>query len=265
MAHRMGAVTRLAVGLLLSLGLVGCTTESLSRTAVPPPTFAAPAITDPLSRPRPAVVAAVPTRPAAAATVRVPAAGPALTPAPVRVSGRILLDPGHGGKDSGAEAGGIVEKWLDLEVATAAADELRRRGVTVRLTRSSDTFVELEDRARAANAFRPDLFVAVHADFNPSSVKVGHSILLPQSGTPQARTAAMWLSQALVAAGSPQHTIRQDDRGLYVLRHTTCPAIILEMGFLSNPTEASQLRNPSYRRQLAMAIANGIVDYLRRK
>lgn len=258
MAQWMGAVQRVLVCLLLLLGLVGCSTNPV----VPAPTLSLSAPANLVSPSRPTATAAtttVPTRPAATAAVSNVPAGQ------VAVRGRVLLDPGHGGKDTGAEAGGIVEKSLTLEVSLAAAEELRRRGVTVQMTRRNDKFVELEDRAGAANAFHADLFLAIHADVNPSPAKIGHSILLPQSGNPRARTAAQWLDRDLTAAGSPSHIIRDDDRGLYVLRHTTCPAILLEMGFLSNPIEAGWLRSPAYRHQLSLAIANGVIDYLQHK
>lgn len=260
MAQWMGAVQRVLVCLLLLLGLVGCTTTPV----VPGPklSLSAPANLVSPNRPSPTVPAvAVATRPAATKTataVKVPAGQPA-------VKGRIMLDPGHGGKDTGAQAGGMDEKSLVLEVSLAAAEELRRRGVTVQMTRRNDTFIELEDRASAANAFRADLFIAIHADVNPSPAKLGHSILLPQSGNPKARTAAQWLDRDLTAAGSPSYTIRDDNRGLYVLRHTTCPAILLEVGFLSNPIEAGWLRTPAYRKKLSLAIANGVIAYLQHR
>lgn len=264
MAHWMGKTWRVTVGLVLLLGLVGCGANGGRRTVVPPPTWLPPSLVYTVKPPLPAA-----TTTAATTTV-------ATRPAPLlsgnasavdrlAIRGRVILDPGHGGKDSGAEAGDIVEKWLVLEVATAAADELRRRGVTVLMTRRNDTFVELEDRANAANNFRADLFVAIHADSNPSPLKLGHSILLPQSGNSRAGAAAQWLDRGLTAAGSPSYTIRQDNRGLYVLRHITCPAILLEMGFLSNPVEAGLLRNPAYRHLLSQAIAKGVIDYLQHK
>ncbi len=262
MAQWMGAVQRVLVCLLVLLGLVGCTINP----AVPAPTLSLSAPANLVSPNRPAPIAAtmtVATRPAAA--VRATAtAGKVPAGQPV-VRGRVLLDPGHGGKDSGAEAGGMLEKSLTLEVSLAAAEELRRRGVTVQMTRHNDTFVELEDRASAANAFHADLFLAIHADVNPSPVKLGHSILLPQSGNAKARIAAQWVDRELTAAGSPSYTIRGDDRGLYVLRHTTCPAILLEIGFLSNPIEAGWLRSPAYRQKLSLAIANGVIAYLQHK
>ena len=265
MAHWMGKTLQVAVCLLLLLGLVGCNANGGPRTAVPPPTWSPPSLAIRVKPSRPLTLTATTATTAAATRFTTPVSlnFPALERFAIR--GRVLLDPGHGGKDSGAQAGGIVEKSLTLEVAIAAATELRRRGVTVLLTRRNDTFVELADRANASNTFGADLFLAIHADSNPSPLKIGHSILLPQSGNPRSREAAQWLDRDLTAAGSPSHIIRHDDRGLYVLRHVACPAILLEMGFLSNPIEAGLLRNPTYRQQLSLAIANGVIDYLRHK
>lgn len=254
----MGAASRVGLCLLLLLGLVGCATGPV----VPPPALSLSGPTNLVTPGRPTSTAATT---AAAPRPKPLPSGSAPAVSPMAVRGRVLLDPGHGGKDCGAQAGGLVEKSLTLEVATGAAEELRRRGVTVQMTRRNDKFVELEERAAAANAFRADLFLAIHADVNPSPAKIGHSILLPQSGNPKARVAAQWLDHDLVLGGSPCHIIREDDRGLYVLRHTTCPAILLEMGFLSNPIEAGWLRNSTYRHQLSLAIANGVIDYLQHR
>jgi N-acetylmuramoyl-L-alanine amidase len=186
-------------------------------------------------------------------------------PSPGPVSGRVVIDPGHGGRDPGARAGGIVEKDLTLELSKMVAEELRRRGVTVLLTRGSDTYVNLEDRTRAANNFRANLFVAIHADVNPSSEKVGHTVILPQSGSATATQAARDIDRNLVANGSPSYSVRMDNRGLYVLRYASCPSVLVEVGFISNQTEASRFRDPGYRRKVAMGITEGILDYLRRK
>lgn len=186
----------------------------------------------------------------------------ALTKLTQPVAGRIVIDPGHGGKDPGARAGGIVEKDLTLELSKMVAEELRRRGVTVLLTRSSDTYLELEDRTRAANNFRANLFVAIHADVNPSPDKIGHTVILPQSLSATATQAARDIDRNLTANGSPSYSVRTDNRGLYVLRYTSCPSVLVEVGFLSNGTEASRFRDSGYRRKVAMGIAEGIIDYL---
>ena len=248
MAHRMGLASLAVVSLVMMLLLTGCANDV---AAIPAPTFTPPAL--------------VANTPATTPAPRQASSAPAQNQSKLQpVAGRVVLDPGHGGRDNGAEAGGIIEKNLTLQVSLAVAEELRQRCVTVIMTRNNDRFVELADRAQAANDYRANLFLAIHADVNPSSTKVGHSILLPQSGNPLATQAARWIDYEMTRNSSPSHIIRQDDRGLYVLRHVAGPAILLEMGFLSNPYEAGQLRNSTYRQRLAHGIALGVIDYLQR-
>ena len=192
-----------------------------------------------------------------------PAPIPSRPPARGPVAGRVVLDPGHGGKDPGAGASsGLAEKTVTLNVALAAAEKLRRRGVSVLLTRTTDRFIELADRAGAANGFHANLFVSIHADDNPSPAKYGHTVILPRSNSAKELLAGQCLDRQLVAVGSPSHAVRTDDRGLFVLRKTTCPAVLVELGFLSNAWEAARLRNGDFQDRLAEAVADGIMDYL---
>jgi N-acetylmuramoyl-L-alanine amidase len=132
--------------------------------------------------------------------------------------------------------------------------------VTVVMTRESDVFIDLYSRA-AASA-RADLFVAIHADANSDPQKFGHSILLPQSGDARAAQAGQCIDRDMVASGSPSHVVRVDNRGLIVLKEARCPALLVELGFLSNPREARRLDSAAYREHLAEGIANGICEYL---
>lgn len=178
---------------------------------------------------------------------------------------RVVIDAGHGGKDPGTHAkNGMREKDLTLAMASAVGNRLSQRGVKVLMTRRNDVFVELDERARLSNSFRTDLFVSIHADWNPAAWKEGHSIILPQSGDGRANLAARCISQAMVSAGSHSHIVRMDNRGLVVLKKTAGPSILIELGFLSNTTDAGQLGNAAFRQRLADAIALGIEDYLRR-
>jgi N-acetylmuramoyl-L-alanine amidase len=180
------------------------------------------------------------------------------------VRGRVIIDPGHGGKDPGTHAAsGMIEKNLVLAVGRAAAERLRARGVDVHMTRSDDRFIELDDRAYSATQYRANVFVSIHADWNPSSGKRGHTVLLPQSYSPAASALGYAVSRSLVAAGWPSYGVRHDTRGLAVLRKTACPAVLVELGFLSNSADAAQLSSPAVQERLGQAIADGIADYLR--
>ncbi len=238
---------------LLLLCMMFVVAGCVHQVTAPPPSFAPPVVRLPGQVTLPKATPPVGRGPVKSGPVR---SGP--------VTGRVVIDPGHGGKDPGAQVFGIDEKAINLAVARLVAERLSARGVTVILTRKSDVFIELQDRADASTSYRADLFVSVHADSNPSPEKEGHSVLLPQSGDPQANLAGQLIDRHMTANGSPSHIVRMDNRGLLVLRRTTCPAVLVELGFLSNRTEARRLASSAYQQSLAEGIADGIVDYLAR-
>jgi len=179
--------------------------------------------------------------------------------------GRVVIDAGHGGKDSGTTSGGrLPEKTINIAVALAVAEGLRKRGVEAVCTRTDDHFVELDERVAIANRSGGRLFVSIHAD-SAKSTDTGHTIITPEASAPEAVTAAHVISNQLVSAGFPQHSVRKDVRGLRVLRGTRIPAILIELGFLSNPHEAARLCDHTCQMQMADAIAEGIARYLAKK
>ena len=187
---------------------------------------------------------------------------PAPSPTPM-LAAKVVIDPGHGGKDPGTRsAAGATEKNINLAVALAAAKYLREKGIQVVLTRGNDTFVELSERADRANRCGAQLFVSIHSDYNRDSSKKGHTILLPQDNSPQTNRLANLISANMATAGSPAHSLREDDRGLYVLKHTDCTSVLVELGFLSNKTEAAALAGADNEARLGKAIAEGILEYL---
>lgn len=233
-----------ALTVLLALGLAGCAVQPVA----PPPSFSAPVVRAPV------VILPRLATPAPLAPNR---------PLPQIVRGTVVIDPGHGGKDPGAQIPGINEKTINLAVSRTIAKKLSERGVTVILTRNSDVYIELGDRP--VPGARADLFVSIHADSNPSSAKVGHSVLLPRSGNPRATQAGRYIDRRMTAAGSPTYALKTDPRGLLVLREARCPAVLVELGYLTNRTEAMRLASPQYQDQLATGIANGIIDFLASK
>lgn len=250
----------LAIALLC---LLSALTACAPQAQVPPPDFSAPVV-QPRTGPLPG------SQSASRDVVQLPggrvAPANALPPrvAPQKVTGRVVIDPGHGGKDPGAMITSVQEKVINLAVGVAVAQQLKQQGVDVVMTRRTDVFIELADRAGMANEYGADLFVSIHSDFNPNPEKIGHSILLAQSGNPKAAVAAQLIDARMRAAGSPTCAVRRDDRGLVVLNRTTGPAILVELGFLSNRTEALRLRSADYQAALASGVAQGIVDYLSR-
>ncbi|MHC4165731.1 MAG: N-acetylmuramoyl-L-alanine amidase family protein [Planctomycetota bacterium] len=187
-----------------------------------------------------------------------PASGPL-----VRVNGSsrcIVIDAGHGGKDPGATSilGGY-EKSINLKVARKVASLLSERGFKVRMTRSSDRFIELEDRAAIANRLRADLFVSIHSDSFPKSSRRGYTMYVARSASRHSFRAASAIARSMSRTGLGSHGTQTAD--YKVLIGTRGPAVLVEMGYLTNRREAALLRSPSFQTRLAEAIADGISDY----
>lgn len=182
---------------------------------------------------------------------------------PRKSCGCVVIDPGHGGKDPGATSVlGYYEKDVNLSVAGKVVSLLKQRGIKVVLTRSNDTFIELEDRAAISNRHNPDLFVSIHADSNGDSSRRGFTLFIARSASWSSRRAASALSKSMRKTGlTDQGTRRADYR---VLVKTRNPAVLVELGYLSNASEASLLRTGSFQTRLAEAIANGVSDFLGR-
>jgi N-acetylmuramoyl-L-alanine amidase len=194
-------------------------------------------------------------------TVIRPGTGP--MPPLARVDhGRVLIDPGHGGKDPGtASAAGLREKTVVLDVGLKLWRDLGESGVRATMTRSNDTFVELDERAAMSNRQKVDLFVAVHADSAERTSAYGFTVYISRNAGPRSHAAAAAIERAMRSAGFSSQGIRQ--AGYRVLVKNDMPAVLIELGYLSNPAEASKLGDPGERSIYARAIADGIVHYLK--
>jgi len=185
---------------------------------------------------------------------------PAPTPAPRRMSGTVVIDAGHGGKDPGATSIlGFYEKGVNLSVARQVAHLLEQRGLRVKMTRTSDYFVELEDRAAIANNLNADLFVSIHADSFPKSTRRGFTVYIARSASSSSRRAASAIARSM--SGTGLNSFGVQTAGYHVLTGTRGPAVLVELGYLSNRREAALLRSSSFQNRLAQAVADGISDY----
>jgi N-acetylmuramoyl-L-alanine amidase len=188
-----------------------------------------------------------------------------VTKNPWELTGRtIVIDPGHGGKDPGtASAKGFEEKSVNLDVAQQIAQILRDKGHRVIMTRDSDEFIELDERAAVANRVKADIFVSIHADSSAKSSTNGFTVYVGRSGSWSSSKLADAIDNRMAQTGiSSNGTKKADYR---VLTHTRCPAVLVELGYMSNRWEAKQLNNNDMQRRLAQAVAEGITDYLKHK
>jgi N-acetylmuramoyl-L-alanine amidase len=178
-------------------------------------------------------------------------------------NGRIVvaIDPGHGGGDVGAVGiGGIQEKEIVLDISRQVAAILEQQGIQAVMTRSDDREVELEPRVDLAERINANLFVSIHAnaiDMSRPDVN-GIETYYYDNGENLARTIH---NSVLQATGAPDRRVRQ--ARFYVLRKTSMPSVLVEVGFVTGADDAPKLRDPSYRSQLAVSIARGVLLYLR--
>jgi len=178
-------------------------------------------------------------------------------------SGCVVIDAGHGGKDPGATSClQFQEKTVNFAVAQKVASLLGQSGVKAIMTRSNDAFIELEERAAIANRYDADLFVSIHADSCPDSSTRGFTMYVSRSASWSSRRAASAIAKSLAKTGlSSRGTQKADFR---VLVETRGPAVLIELGYLSNSSDAGLLRDSSFQSRLAQAIASGINDFLAR-
>jgi len=181
----------------------------------------------------------------------------------------VVIDPGHGGPDPGAIGlGGLRETDVVLDVSLQLARLLQARGVAVVLTRTSDIDVDLPPRVSLANSSGADAFISIHANaLSLSRPDVnGIETFFFAGGTNQARSqqlAEAVQSQMLaISAGTPDRGVKA--ARFFVIRRTTMPAVLVEMGFVTGRIDAARLQDPAYRRRMALALAAGILEYLRR-
>lgn len=168
----------------------------------------------------------------------------------------VVVDAGHGGHDRGARASaGSTESLLTLDTARRLANALRRSGLTVIETRTGDYFVTLGKRVAISNASRQSVFVSVH--YNSAKRRSASGIEVYYNTRRSTRLAANILRTVLPIYRANNRGIK--NRGFYVLRNNRRPAVLCELGFVSNPEENRKLQSPSVRQRLAEAVAAGIL------
>ena len=171
----------------------------------------------------------------------------------------VVIDAGHGGKDPGAVGiGGVYEKDINLAVAQKVADILKSNNVPVVLTRSTDEFVELNERAAIANRARAALFVSIHSDSAGNSSAQGYTLFTRRDPPVESVRLAKAVAFHMGRTGAPSRG--QQEQDFRVLVRTACPSTLVELGFVSNPYEAASLQRDHYQRLLATAVARGILE-----
>ena len=175
---------------------------------------------------------------------------------------KILLDPGHGGKESGALGPtGYPEKDINLVISLALAEQLQARGAEVLLTRTTDKFVSLQDRVAQMQQLQPAIILSVHYNALPDS---GDPNKIKGISTfwyhPQSEGLAQYLQQSLV------NQLDRDSQGVFfnslaVIRPAIAPAVLLELGYMIHPQEFEWITDPQAQEALVGALTTGVVDW----
>ncbi len=197
---------------------------------------------------------------------------------PVRT---IMIDPGHGGTDKGAPGrSGLLEKNLNLSMALKLRTALRKLGFQVIMTRAADLTLSLQARADLCEKFRPDLFISIHCNAAAQKTINGiETFAMTPAGCPSSSD-----SKPSNARGSGNafdknnyrlayeiqkcllRNTKAEDRGVkharfFVLRNASCPAVLIETGFISNQREGALLNRADYQTKVVNAIVRGILNY----
>jgi N-acetylmuramoyl-L-alanine amidase len=174
----------------------------------------------------------------------------------------VVLDAGHGGSDPGAERGDIAEKEITLDIVERLKNDLQSKGLKVILTRANDTFVSLEDRVKITNSASPNCFVSVHVNSMETTTTI-HGIETYYQ-TEQSKALADVIHDSLVDnLEAPNRNVRK--ARFYVVNHTSVPAILAEVGFISNKEERERLISSDYQAKVAEALADGVILYLNKR
>ncbi|MEM7797293.1 MAG: DUF3747 domain-containing protein [Cyanobacteria bacterium P01_C01_bin.118] len=191
-------------------------------------------------------------------------ASPSPSPSPTTPARRgevlVMIDPGHGGRDPGAVGNGLQEKEINLFISRRVQRTLEQRGYRVAMTRSSDFELDLQPRVDIAERANATIFVSIHANaISLSRPEVnGLETYYYSSGRNLARSIH---SSVLRSTDLRDRGVRQ--ARFYVLRNTSMPAVLVETGFITGREDSNRFRSNAAREQIADAIAQGIIDYLR--
>ena len=179
----------------------------------------------------------------------------------------VCLDAGHGGRDPGTQdKNSHYEKTDNLEFTLLVKEALLNRGISVLLTRNSDTYMALERRAAVANNKKVDLFISFHRNYSDNPKAYGIEGWINKKSKNEDYNLAYHILKRLNAVGDTSRTVigvgtANSSKNNYLLNSATnMPSVLFEMGYMSN--DEDNLRFAQYKTKYAEAIADGVVDWL---
>lgn len=180
----------------------------------------------------------------------------------------VIVDPGHGGSDSGARSGGAREKDLTLAVSKLLTEELTKAGATVVMTRKTDVFIPLMVRSDISNRNHADLFISVHINSTGGSGSQSGAISFHHKNNPIGKLLAECIQAEMAKVnGLPNKGVWSDGRiyqsGFSVLRHTRQrAAVLLELGFINHPRDRARMLTADFKSKVAAAVVRGVRNFL---
>lgn len=184
----------------------------------------------------------------------------------------IMVDPGHGGRDSGTYYGEILEKDINLEISKVLEEELTKNGAIVYMTRKRDIDLssiydsakkrgDLYRRLLMIKEKKSDLYISIHINWYQNTSMKGAEVLYNSINKNNEKLARSIMKEFKTDLESTR-TIKTTD--LYMYRNTTTPGVLIECGYLSNPVERNLLRDKKYQQKIAKSIVKGITNYLKK-
>ncbi len=188
----------------------------------------------------------------------------------------VIIDPGHGGEDGGAEANGLLEKNINLSVSLKLRDMLCSAGYNVVMTRDEDISVydpdaktvrqkkvsDMKNREKLINGNENNILISIHQNKFEQSKYSGTQIFYSGNNEKSAALAEC-LRRSVTGLIQPgnKRELKKDNGSIYLLKNAKVPAVIVECGFLSNPQEAEKLGTEKYQKEMAFAVFCGFLQY----
>ncbi len=181
------------------------------------------------------------------------------------VLGTVMLDAGHGGNDCGTTEAELPEKEVNIQIALKIQTELEKRGIRVFMTRKDDTYVSLKERVEMAKKEQPDIFLSIHQNsFEDGNVR-GTEIWYNEEkriGGDKSRVLAERIQEEIIKDSQVISRGIVEDQELQVLRETEVPAVLMEIGYVTNAEDWKQMTSPDYQEMIAGYIAEAVKAYL---